>query len=166
MAEITPKDFRSIRERYKDKKIVLATGVFDLLHAGHVLFLEDAKKLGDILVVGVGAGEGIKERKDPSRPVLNLAMRMKLVDSIKPVDFVYTSHHQPVHHRLEFLETIFDELRPDVHVANEDGLDNDYRKVLADKHGVKLVILKRWCPPEFEDISTTKLIEKIRSGDK
>jgi len=49
---ITEKDLQSIREKYKDKKIVFTSGTFDVIHAGHITYLNNCKSLGDVLVVG------------------------------------------------------------------------------------------------------------------
>lgn len=163
MAIITTAEFSDVREKHKDKKIVHASGMFDLLHPGHVLFFEDCKKHGDVLVVGVGGDSNVKQRKDSGRPIMNLAMRLKLVDSLKAVDYCFTNGHTPVAHPLEFLNVIFDQLRPDAYVVNEDASNIPYRREAAEKYGVEFVVLERSCPPEFENVSTSKLIEKIKN---
>ena len=163
MAIISPAEFSTLREKYKDKKIVYCSGVFDLTHAGHVLFFEDCKKHGDILVVCVGGDANLKKKKGPNRPIMNQYVRLKMVDSLKPVDYCFLSSYTPVDHPLEFLEVVFKELRPSVYVINEDAFDIPYRKEMSKKYDVQLVTLPRWCPDEFENISTTKLIEKIKS---
>lgn len=70
------------------KKIVFTNGCFDLLHAGHAYYLTEAKRLGDILVVGVNSDSSVKRIKGPKRPILPQEMRAYLVDSLKPVDYV------------------------------------------------------------------------------
>ncbi len=55
------------------------------------------------------------------------------------------------------------ELQPDVWFVNEDGFDLEYRRELAQEVGMELIVAPRWCPKEFEGISTTKLIEKIKA---
>jgi cytidyltransferase-like protein len=163
MAKIEFKDLRTIRERHKDQKIVFCSGGFDLTHAGHVLFFEDAKKQGDVLVVLVGSDKAVKRDKGPARPILNEHMRIKLVDSLKPVDYTMTDElTSPDKHALHYLDMVFEELRPDVYVANEDAFDIPYRKIFSEKHNAKLVVLKRWSPPEFETISTTKIIGRVK----
>ena len=162
MAIITYNDFPKIRKRYRRNKIVFCSGSFDLTHAGHVLFFEDCKKLGEILVVVVGSDKMIKRNKSPERPVLNESIRLKTVASLKPVDFCVmekTMRKHPLGHLTE----AFKKLRPDFYAINKDAFDIPYRKMIAKKFNVKLVILDRWCPPAFEDISTTKIIEKIKN---
>ena len=84
---ISYKNLASVRKKYPDKKIVFCSGSFDLIHPGHVLTFEALKKLGDILVVAVGGDKDIAEIKGPTRPILNEDLRLKMVDSLKPVDY-------------------------------------------------------------------------------
>jgi len=133
-----------------------------LTHAGHALFLEDAKKQGDILVVGVGDDVSTAAMKGRGRPVLNQHVRLKIVDSLKPVDYSFACL-TPQGHPLSFMEYIFDTLKPDIYVINDDAFDIPFRKELAKKYKMKLIILKRRCPKEFENVSTTKIIEKVKN---
>lgn len=152
-----------IRKRYKNKKIVFCSGSFDLTHAGHVLFFEDCKKYGDILVVGIGSDKLIKTFKDGKRPILNNHLRLKMVDSLKPVDVVFLNQSKTTEHPQTINEAAFRNLKPDIYVINKDASDIPYRKAMAKKFGVKLVISDRRCPKEFENISTTKIIDKINN---
>lgn len=163
MAIINPEKLPKIREKFKNKKIVFCSGSFDLIHAGHILFLEDCKKLGDILVVGVGSDILLK-RKGNKRPILNERIRLKTIDSLKPVDYCFIDNFSKKEHPLFILDSVFEKLKPDVYVINEDAFDIPYREEAAKKFNVKLVILKRWSPNDWgEPISTTKLIEKIKN---
>ena len=152
--------FAEIRKKEKGR-IVHCSGVFDLTHAGHVLFFEDCKKLGDTLVVGVGSDINLKKRK-PGRPIINQTMRLKMVDSLKPIDYSFVGGYASPENPLKFLGNIFEALQPDIYVINDDAFNIDERKIFTEKHGVVLKVLSRWCPPEFEEVSTTKLIEKIQ----
>jgi len=143
---------------------VCCTGTFDLTHAGHVLFFEDCKKHGDIFVVGIGKDSLIKAYKGDLRPILNEHVRLKTVDSLKPVDYAYLmsgewNNEDP--HPFT-LGTLFDKLKPNVYAVNSDVKDIDKRKKLTDLYGVQLVVLDRWCPKDFENISTSKIIETIK----
>lgn len=156
-------DLPRIREVYKDKKIVFCSGSFDLTHAGHVLFFEGCKKLGDILVVMVGGDKTIKHGKGDERPILNEYMRVKIVDSLKPVDYTLIDEIVPLnHHPLQAINIVLEKLHPDLYVINDDAFDIAYRRAIAKEYGVELVILKRTCPEEFGDISATKIIERIK----
>ena len=72
----------------RDQKIVFTNGCFDLLHVGHVRYLQEAKKLGDILFVGVNSDASVKRLKGPTRPVQNQEDRAEILSALKPVDFV------------------------------------------------------------------------------
>jgi len=152
-----------LRESNRDKKIVFCSGSFDLTHAGHILFFEDCKKLGDILVVCVGSDRLIKSLKGDKRPILNENIRLKTIDSLKPVDYCFINPCSPEEHPLLILEIVFKKLKPDVYVINEDAFNISYRLNLCKKYKVKLHILKRWCPSEFDSISTSKIIERINN---
>ncbi len=164
MAIIQRDDLPAIRERHHQSKIVFSSGVFDLVHAGHVLFFEDCKKHGDILVVCIGNDVQIKHLKGPERPVLNQWVRLKTVDALKPVDYVFMDDSDAGRYPLEFLNDVLPALRPDVYVVNDDAFDIPYRRDTAKKFGVEFAVLSRSCPPEFENISTTKIMEKIRKS--
>ena len=158
---ITEKEFPEIRARHKNQKIVFTSGTFDLLHAGHILFFEDCKKHGDILVVTTGRDEVIRRNKGEGRPILNEHERLKIVSSLEVVDYCAMERNL-YEDSLKHLELIFKELQPDAYVVNEDAFNIPYRKQVSRDHGVELVILKRWHPPEFDGISTTNIIEKIK----
>ena len=100
-------------EKAKGRRIVLANGCFDVLHAGHIRYLAGARALGDVLVVGVNSDQQVTKLKGAGRPVLAEADRAELVASIESVDVV----------------TIFDEptvtelllaIKPDVHAKGTD----------------------------------------------
>lgn len=161
MAIIQPTDLLKIREQYRDKVIVFCSGVFDLPHAGHTLFFEDCKKLGDVLVVAVAGDTVTREVKGEMRPILNEHVRLKTVDSFKPVDFVFLGPKPGYGHPFVDMEEWFRDLKPEKYAVNDDAYDMPMREKMAAKHGVELVVLPRSCPREFEGISTSKIIEKI-----
>lgn len=152
----------ALRKQYEGKKIIYCSGTFDLTHAGHVLFFEDCKKLGDILFVSIGSDVAIRKHKNQNRPILNEHLRLKLISSLKPVDYCYVEKmidHSPIAH----LDDTFKQLRPDVYVVNDDNILLPERQESADRFGVKMVVLPRFTPPEFEQISTSRIIEKIKN---
>ncbi len=155
-------DLSLIRKKHPDKVIIFCSGAFDVVHGGHILFLEDCKKQGDVLVVEVAHDALIKKHKGELRPVFNEHIRMKIVSSLKPVDYCFLDI--PVEgYPLSFLGTVFKMLRPDKYVINSDAFDIPYREQLVKEYTIELIILPRWAPPEFEQMSTTKIVEKIRS---
>ncbi len=165
MAQINFEELLQVREKFKGKKIVFCSGGFDLTHAGHILFLEDCKKFGDILVVGLGSDAARKEEKGDERPIFNEHIRLKIIESLKPVDYVFIVP-LPIKHPFSGLDRIMEKLRPDVYVINSDAFDIPYRQEMVKRFNSQLIILERWCPPEFENISTTKIIEKIKRINK
>jgi len=72
----------------KGKKIVFTNGCFDILHRGHVAYLEEAKKLGDLLVIGLNSDASVKRLKGEERPINNESDRKFVMSRLKPVDFV------------------------------------------------------------------------------
>lgn len=103
------------RRRLRDdgKRLVLTNGCYDLLHVGHVRYLQAARRLGDVLVVGVNADDSVRRLKGSGRPVTGEADRAEILAALEAVDFV----------------TIFDEdtaselvaaVRPDVYVKGGD----------------------------------------------
>lgn len=167
MAILSYNDLSDLRDKHLNKKIVFCSGTFDLTHAGHVLFFEDCKALGDILVVAVGPDKDIVSNKGGGRPILNEVARLKMIDSIKPVDFALISNPTlPGAHWLSPLEEILSLLKPDVWVINSDGGDMEYRRKIASSCGVELVVLERTSPIEYQGISTTSIIKKVRALDQ
>lgn len=96
--------------RRKGKKVVLTQGVYDLIHEGHAAYLERARDLGDVLIVGVDSDELTKLRKGPRRPIVPQKERLSMLLHLRHVDFVTLKE---VHHNLEDLIIA---IRPDVMV--------------------------------------------------
>lgn len=163
--QISYTDLQKVREKHRDKKIVFASGSFDLPHGGHALFLEDAKKLGGILVVGVGGDEIVRLNKGPGHPIMNQALRIKLIDSLKPVDYTLLDDNQHNNKSpLGFVEYVLQYLKPDIYAVNNDAFSPEKRREMTKNYGVVLHVMERWCPPEFEKVSTTSLIEKMKQA--
>ena len=134
-----------------------------MTHAGHVLFFEDCKKHGDVLVVGVGSDAIIKKHKDPTRPILNEKVRLYTVASFRAVDYCFLDPVPATKHPLSLIPLVLKRLQPDMYVINKDASNIPYRRKAIAGSRTKLVILDRWCHPEFETISTTQIIEKIKA---
>lgn len=100
-------------ERHAGKTVVFANGVFDLLHAGHVSLLREARSLGDVLVVGVNSDESTARLKGPSRPLQPQSDRMSVLEAVRYVDFVTVFGQDTPR---ELISTI----RPDVIVKGSD----------------------------------------------
>jgi D-beta-D-heptose 7-phosphate kinase/D-beta-D-heptose 1-phosphate adenosyltransferase len=99
---------------HKDrKKVVFTNGVFDLLHVGHVEYLEQARALGDILVIGLNSDASVRRIKGPQRPLVPQEERARLLLALRPVDYL-TIFEQPT--AIEIIE----KLQPDVYVKGAD----------------------------------------------
>ncbi len=83
-------EIKSIRLALKaeNKKIVFTNGCFDILHAGHVDYLNKSKALGDVLIVGLNTDKSVKKIKGDKRPIINENERAAILCNLKPVDFV------------------------------------------------------------------------------
>lgn len=133
------------------KKVVFTNGCFDLLHVGHVRYLQEAKKLGDILVVGVNSDDSVKRLKGPSRPVQIEADRAEILAALGCVDFtVIFTEDTPA----QLIETV----KPDILVKGGDWkIDQIVGSDFVLAQGGKVMSL------QFVDgKSTTKLIEKAQ----
>lgn len=110
---INKADFPKIRAeiRKKNQKIILCHGVFDLVHPGHIIHFEEAKKMGDILVVSVTAKKYV--RKGPGRPYFDDGMRLKFLSAIECIDYVMLSEKYTVDDIIEVVE-------PDLYVKGEE----------------------------------------------
>ena len=95
------------------KKTVLANGCFDILHVGHVRYLEEARKLGDVLVVAVNSDRSVSVLKGAGRPVLDERERVALVSALRCVDHVVVFDEADV-------SRVIDVLRPAIHAKGTD----------------------------------------------
>jgi rfaE bifunctional protein nucleotidyltransferase chain/domain len=99
--------------RASNLRVVLTNGTFDLLHIGHVRYLEEARALGDILVVGINSDESVRGYKGPGRPVVPQAERAEIVAALRCVDYA-TVFDEPTATRL------VESLQPDIYVKGGD----------------------------------------------
>lgn len=141
----------------KGKTIALCHGVFDLVHPGHIIHLEQAKKMADVLVVSVTAAKYV--RKGPGRPYFDDEMRMKVLAALECVDYVMLSEGYTV-------DDIVEAVEPDIYVKGEEyaKASEDItgkiqeEKALVEKHGGKLGFTTG------QVFSSTKLINTAMSG--
>lgn len=101
------------RLRQQGRRIAFANGCFDLLHVGHVRYLEGAKEQGDVLVVGVNSDRAVRALKGPGRPLLPAEARAELVAALESTDYVVIFDDLTA-------ETVLRDLRPDVHCKGTD----------------------------------------------
>jgi len=131
---------------------VMASGVFDLLHIGHLYYLEEAKKYGDELIVVVACDETVRKKKH--EPIMPAEERRKLVESLKPVDKAVIGYED------DFLR-IVEEIKPDIIALGYDQHFEGLEQMLK-KRGIKVKIVR--CGKYNGDLNKTrKIIEKIRT---
>jgi len=135
----------------RDRKIAFANGCFDVLHVGHIRYLQGAKEAADILVVGVNGDDSVRELKGEGRPVMPAEERAEIIASIKGVDYV----------------TIFNErsparllgvLKPDFQAKGTDySADSVPEAEVVKAYGGRVIIVG-----DPKDHSTSAILEKMR----
>lgn len=141
--------------RARGQSLVFTNGVFDLLHVGHVRYLESARELGDALIVAVNSDRAVRELKGEQRPIINEAERAEILAALRTVDYV----------------TIFDDisprsliasLLPDVLVKGGDyGIDEIHGREEVEAAGGRVVSL-----PFVAGASTSTMIERMKQSKK
>jgi D-beta-D-heptose 7-phosphate kinase/D-beta-D-heptose 1-phosphate adenosyltransferase len=142
--------FDSLQANRRGKQVVFTNGCFDLLHVGHVKYLQKSRQLGDILIVGLNSDRSVRQLKGPSRPLISEEERAHILAALDCVDYV----------------TIFDEetplelirlITPDILVKGGDySLDGVVGREEVERHGGRVELV------QFVDgKSTTNMIEKI-----
>jgi cytidyltransferase-related domain len=145
------KELLEILEKVRGKKkIVFTNGCFDILHAGHADYLNKAKSLGDILVVGINSDDSVRRIKGEKRPILPQQMRAYLLDNLKSVDYVVIFEEDTP---LELIKAI----KPDVLVK---GADWDLERIVGADFVLSYGGRVERIPFSF-DISTSKIIERV-----
>jgi D-beta-D-heptose 7-phosphate kinase/D-beta-D-heptose 1-phosphate adenosyltransferase len=148
----TKEELRRIVEdlKKKGKRIVFTNGCFDLLHLGHIRYLEKAKSLGDILVVGVNSDRSVRNLKGPKRPILPQEERAEILSGLGCVDYITVFNEQTP---FELISS----LQPHILVKGGDWTkETTVGKDVVERSGGEVVIL-----PFEEGSSTSNLIETI-----
>ena len=134
----------------QNKKIVTTNGVFDILHYGHVKYLEEAKKLGNILIVGVNTDKSVKQNKGDKRPINDEKSRAGVLAALESVDYVLLFDEKDPRNWL-------DKIKPNIHVkAGDYKLNQIIEKDVVEKNGGKVIITK-----VEKNYSTTSIINRI-----
>lgn len=146
--------FNSIRTKLKNDslKLVFTNGCFDILHKGHVYYLNETKKLGDFLIVGLNSDSSVKIIKGKNRPINNENDRAYILDNLKPVDAVIIFNEEtPIN--------LISMIKPDYLVKGGDWkVENIVGSDLVRNYGGKVISIKY-----MENYSTTALLEEIKS---
>ena len=135
----------------KNKKIVFTNGCFDILHAGHVTYLQSARELGDILIIGLNDDESVRRLKGSDRPLNNEQDRATVLSALRAVDYVVLFHEDTPY---ELIQTII----PNVLVKGGDyTYDTIVGADIVSRAGGEVVTI-----PLVPGKSTTNIINKIQ----
>lgn len=139
--------------KLNSKKIVFTNGCFDVIHSGHVHYLSEAKKLGDILIIGLNTDDSVKRLKGDNRPINNQFDRAIVLDALKPVDIVvFFDEDTP----LELIKII----NPDVLVKGADyKIEEIVGAEFVQQNGGSVVTIKF-----VEGKSSTNIINKLKQN--
>jgi D-beta-D-heptose 7-phosphate kinase/D-beta-D-heptose 1-phosphate adenosyltransferase len=142
------------RLQAQGKRLVFTNGCFDLLHWGHIKFLEESRRLGDILIVALDTDDSVRRVKGPCRPVIHEDQRLRMLAALETVDYVTVFSS-------EQLPEILTDLKPDVLTkgSNYPAAEVSGREVV-DGYGGHIVII-----PITDPVSITGLIRQICSED-
>lgn len=156
---IPQSDLISLHEKLKDagKKIVFTAGSWDLIHAGQCRYLEKAKELGDVLVVGVSSNDAIKRVKGPNKPILDEKIRAEMLTFLKSVDFVTILPEPSCVPSLGLL-------KPDVYVTVKEDWTSEYKDSkeykTVTKYGGEVLVVDR----QSTSVSTTQILQRAIGG--
>jgi rfaE bifunctional protein nucleotidyltransferase chain/domain len=134
-------------------RIVLANGCFDILHVGHVRYLEGARALGDVLVVGINSDEQVRRLKGAGRPFVPERERAEIIAALRPVDFV-TIFEEPT------VEQLIRAIRPNIHAKGTDyTAETVPERDVVRSYGGRVAIVG-----DPKDHSSTEMVKKVISS--
>jgi FAD synthetase len=149
--------------KVKKKKVVLASGTFDLLHFGHVKYLEEAKKAGgeNAELIVIVARDSTVEKRKGKRPVMPEDQRRALVESLKVVDEALLGYEK------FDMTTVIEKIGPDIIAVgyDQDGIEREVRNAIAQKNlNIKVVKIGRFGKEELSSSSKikSKIIESFK----
>jgi rfaE bifunctional protein nucleotidyltransferase chain/domain len=154
---VSREDLSTLGERLRaeGKRIVFTNGCFDILHVGHLRYLQQARALGDVLVVGLNTDAGVRRLKGPSRPIVPDEERAELLAGLECVDYV-TLFDEPTP-----VETIA-ALRPHLHAKGGDYRAEDLPEAeIVRAVGGEVVIM-----PLVPGRSTTDIVSRVLSAER
>jgi rfaE bifunctional protein nucleotidyltransferase chain/domain len=133
------------------QSVVFSNGCFDILHVGHIRYLEEAKKLGDVLIIGLNSDSSTRLLKGENRPIMDEKDRAEVLCALECIDYVTIfSDKTP--------ETLIERLKPDIHVKGGDyRLEDLPEKDVVMGYGGKVILLD-----VVEGKSTKLIIERIK----
>jgi len=146
-------DFKKQYEILKsqNKKIVFTNGCFDIIHRGHIEYLNEAKNLGDVLVIGLNSDKSVRKLKGNDRPIINQSDRAFILLNLKSVDYVIVFEEDTPY---ELIKSV----KPDFLVKGGDWKEEDIvGSDILKEYGGKTISLKF-----IDSYSTTNIINKIK----
>jgi len=143
-----------LKLKNKNRKIIFTNGCFDLLHSGHVYLVNESKKLGDILIIGINSDKSVKLLKDEKRPIICENDRVYILSNLKAADFIIIFDEYSV---LELIEFINPDIITKSSEYNINDLENVGGKFMRDS-GKKVILI-----PHRNGNSTTEIIKKIQN---
>jgi D-beta-D-heptose 7-phosphate kinase/D-beta-D-heptose 1-phosphate adenosyltransferase len=135
------------QRKNEGKRVVFTNGCFDIIHAGHVRYLTEAKKLGDILVIGLNSDNSVSTIK-PGRPIIPEQQRAEVLSALSMVDYITLFNEDTPYELIK-------EIKPDILVK---GADWDTKNIVGSD-----IVKEVRTIPFVEGISTTEIIKKIQS---
>jgi rfaE bifunctional protein nucleotidyltransferase chain/domain len=149
---ILPEKIASLVTDLKSKGLKIATlnGSFDLLHAGHLHIIFEAKKRGDVLIVALNSDDSIRAYKSKERPIIPLEYRLKMMASLHFVDYVtFFEETDPIN--------LLEKIKPDVHVNGAEYGQNCLEAETVKKFGGEIYIVDL-----IPSLSTSQIVKKIQ----
>ena len=135
----------------QNKKVVFTNGCFDILHVGHLRYLNEAKKQGDVLIIGVNSDASVKRLKGETRPINNQFDRAEMLSGLKAVDYTVIFEEDTP-------EELIATLKPSIHVKGGDYQKEDLPETkIVESYGGEVRILSF-----VEGKSTTNIVKKIQ----
>lgn len=149
----TPQELKALAENNSQQKLIVTNGCFDILHIGHIRYLQQAQLLGDKLLIGLNSDHSIQKIKGPSRPINNQLIRAEMLAALACVDYIYIFDEDTADNLLMLS-------KPSLYTKGGDyNLDNLPEKDTLQKINCQFKSLNF-----HQGHSTTNIIEKIQNN--
>jgi rfaE bifunctional protein nucleotidyltransferase chain/domain len=140
------------KERSAGRTIAFANGCFDVLHVGHLRYLQDAARQADVLVVGINGDQSVRELKGAGRPVMNEAERAELISAIRGVSYVTIFHDRSP-------GRLIGDLQPDVQCKGTDYTPESVPEAaIVRSYGGRVAIVG-----DAKEHSTTEMLQRMKA---
>ncbi len=155
MKLVSIETIKTFQEKFnrKGKIIVFTNGCFDIVHAGHVNYLNSAKSYGDVLIIGLNNDNSVKKLKGETRPINNEYDRAEVLAGLYSVDFIiFFSEDNPLN--------LIKQIKPNIYVKGADYITKNFpEKKEVETYGGKIIFV-----PLLKGRSTTNIINKVKSS--